>query len=123
MYDNKGCDLLDFDDSDFNTIMSQDISFRGNIHFSKPFMIRGKVSGKIDAQSDLVIDEKAVVKADIVAERVLVKGEVTGNIAGNSLVFVTSTGSINGDITSKQVVLEPGSNFSGRCTMVKENEA
>ncbi|MBR5932957.1 MAG: polymer-forming cytoskeletal protein [Treponema sp.] len=123
MYDNKGCDLLDFDESDFNTVMASDITFSGKIRFTKPFMIKGNVSGKIEADSDLVIAQDAVVKADITAERILVRGKVEGNINGNTMVFVTSNGSVDGDITSKQVVLEPGSNFTGRCTMVKENEA
>ncbi|MBQ0161715.1 MAG: polymer-forming cytoskeletal protein [Treponema sp.] len=123
MYDNKGCDLLDFDESDFNTVMASDISFSGKIHFTKPFMIKGNVSGSISADSDLVIASDAVVKADIHAERILVRGTVQGNITGNTMVFVTSNGSVDGDITSKQVVLEPGSNFSGRCTMVKADEA
>ncbi len=122
MYD-KGCDLMDFEESDFNTIISSDLAFTGKVHFTKPFLIKGKVSGQINATSDLVIDSEAVVNADIEADRVLVKGCVNGNVFGKSLVFVTSSGSITGDITSSQVVLEPGSSFSGRCTMVKENEA
>ena len=35
------------------------------------------------------------------------------------LVFVAASGTLDGDITAAQVVLEPGSVFSGRCTMVK----
>ena len=123
MYDNKGCDLIDYEDSDFNTIMASDISFTGKIHFTKPFMIRGKVNRTITAESDLVVDTGAVVNANISAERVLVKGSVKGNVSGSDLVFVTASGSIIGDITSSQVVLEPGSLFSGRCSMVKSNEA
>lgn len=123
MYDNKGCDLLDYDESDFNTVMASDISFSGKIRFTKPFMIKGNVSGQIFADSDLVIASDAVVKADINADRILVRGIVEGNIVGKTMVFVTSKGSVTGDITSKQVVLEPGSSFSGRCTMVNENEA
>lgn len=120
MYDNKGCDLLDYDESDFNTVIASDISFSGKIRFTKPFMIKGNVSGQIQADSDLVIAQNAVVKADIFAERILIRGKVEGNITGQSMVFVTTNGSVDGDITSKQVVLEPGSNFSGRCTMVKD---
>lgn len=123
MYDNKGSDLLDYEDSDFNTIIASDISFSGKIRFSKPFLIRGKVNGTITAESDLVVDSGAMVNADVQADRVLVRGAINGNVNGRALVFVTSTGSINGDITSAQVVLEQGGNFSGRCTMVKSNEA
>lgn len=123
MYDNKGCDLLDFEESDFNTVMASDISFSGKIRFTKPLMIKGNILGQINSECDLVIASDAVVKADIYADRILIRGSVEGNIVGNSMVFVTSNGSVTGDITSKQVVLEPGSSFSGRCTMVKENEA
>ncbi len=80
-------------------------------------MIRGNVTGSIEATSDLVVDTNAVVKAGVSATRVLVRGKVEGNITAKNLVFVTSSGSVSGDIYSKQVVLEPGSYFSGRCTM------
>ncbi len=117
MFDVKDSDLFDLEEEDFDTILASDITFHGNIKFNKPFMIRGNVSGSINAVSDLLIDTNAVVNAEISATRVLVRGKVEGNIAGKDLVFVTSTGSVTGDITSKQVVLEPGSRFSGKCTM------
>lgn len=114
----KDTDLFDLEDEDFDTILAPDISFHGNIKFAKPFMIRGKVDGAIEATSDLVVDTNAVVKAGIVASRVLVRGKVEGNVTAQKLIFVASTGSVTGDISSKEVVLEPGSHFSGRCTMV-----
>lgn len=119
MFDVKETDLFDLEEDDFDTILASDITFHGNIKFTKPFMIRGKVSGTIDASSDLVIDTGAVVRAEIIASRVLVKGRLEGNINGRNLVLVSSTGSVSGDITAKQVVLEPGSRFSGKCTMTE----
>lgn len=113
----KDTDLFDLEDEDFDTILASDISFHGNIKFAKPFMIRGNVTGSIEATSDLVVDTNAVVKAGVSATRVLVRGKVEGNITAKNLVFVTSSGSVSGDISSKQVVLEPGSYFFGRCTM------
>lgn len=114
--------LFDYEEDDFDTIMADDISFTGSIKFEKPFMIKGKVTGNIDAVSDLVIDTSAHVDADIVAVRVLVKGVVKGNISADKMIFVTSTGSVTGDLTSAQVVLEPGSKFTGKCTMISSKE-
>ena len=116
MYDIKDSKGFDTDEEDFDTVMASDISFTGNIRFTKPFMIKGKMNGIIEATSDLLIDTDAV-NADISTDRVLVRGKVTGNINGRKLVYVTSTGTVKGDITSTQVVLEPGSVFSGKCTM------
>ena len=112
-------DLFEREDSDYDTYIAPDIKFSGNIHFEKPFIVKGQISGNIEATSDLVIDTDAIVNADISAERVAVRGKVTGNIKCKKVVFVTSTGSVTGDITSAQVVLEPDSSFSGRCTMLK----
>ncbi|MCI5646007.1 MULTISPECIES: polymer-forming cytoskeletal protein [Treponema] len=119
MFDVKETDYFDIEDDTFDTVLEPGIRFTGNIKFIKPFMIRGKVNGKIDATSDLVIDSCSEVNADINAVRVLIKGKVHGNVTARDLVFVSSTGILDGDITSKHVVLEPGSTFSGRCTMVK----
>lgn len=119
--DTKETDFFNLDEEAFDTIIGSDINFLGTIRFVKPFMIRGKVKGKINATSDLVVDTNAFVNADIKAKRVLVRGQVNGNINVEQLVFVTQTGSLTGDITAEQVVLEPGSMFSGRCTMVKNN--
>ena len=117
MFDIK--DIAQFEaEEDFDTIMASDITFTGRIKFSKPFMIKGKMNGTIDATSDLLIDTECVVNADINADRILIRGHVTGNINGKTLVYVTSTGSVDGDIESAQVVLEPGSKFSGKCTML-----
>ncbi|MCF0242648.1 MAG: polymer-forming cytoskeletal protein [Treponema sp.] len=118
MYDVKDTDFFDLEDESFDTIIEDDITFSGTIKFKKPFMIRGKVNGSIDATSDLVVDSNAVVNADVNASRVLIKGKVKGNVRGENLIFVTASGSLDGDITTKKVVLEPGCVFTGRCTMI-----
>lgn len=122
MFDVKETDFFDIEDAAFDTIIEKGIKFSGVIKFVKPFMIRGNVNGKIDATSDLVVDTGAEVNADINAVRVLVKGTVHGNVSAKKLIFVSSSGILDGDITAAQVVLEPGSTFTGKCNMVKENE-
>ncbi len=122
MLEGKDSQFLELEEEDFDTILASDITFSGTIKFSKPFMIRGTVTGLIEATSDLVIDNNAAVYADIIADRVLVRGKVEGNIKAKSLVFVTVNGSVTGDISSAQVVLEPGSTFTGRCVMTCDGQ-
>ncbi len=120
MFDVKDSDFFELEDEAFDTIVENDISFSGNVRVRKPFMIRGIVNGRIDAVSDLVIDTGASVSAEISASRVLIKGSVHGNITGADLVFVTSSGSLDGDIVTRKVVLEPGCVFTGRCSMLTD---
>ena len=121
MFDVKDTDFFDLEDDAFDTIVEDDISFTGNIKIKKTFMIRGKVNGNIDSEGDLVIDTDAIVNANITAERVLIRGQVKGNVIGNKLIFVTASGTLDGDITTGKVVLEPGCTFTGKCTMVKND--
>lgn len=118
MFEIKDDGIFDLEEEDFDTVLASDITFTGEIRFTRPFMIKGTVSGLIDATSDLVVDTGANVSADINADRILVRGSVEGNITGKKLVFVTSTGSVRGDICAAKVALEPGCSFSGKCTMV-----
>lgn len=122
MLESKDSEFLELEEEDFDTILENDITFSGTIRFSKPFMIKGTVTGLIEATSDLVIDSEAAVFADIVADRVLVRGKVEGNINAKRMVFVTSKGSVIGDISSAQVILEPGSIFTGRCVMTENTQ-
>ena len=109
------------DDSDFDTILSQDIDFSGTLNFEKPFLIRGKLSGDIIARGILVVDEEAVVEANINASRVIIRGSVKGNVFASEKVEVTITGKLVGNVTAPEIFMETGCVFNGRCTMIDKN--
>ena len=107
------------EDEDFDTILSSDIDFSGTLNFEKPFLIRGRVSGNIMAQGVLVIDEEAVVEANISASKVIIRGSVKGNVTASEKVEVTITGKLVGNVTAPEIFMETGCVFNGRCTMVE----
>lgn len=122
MFDVKDSDFFEMEDDAFDTVIENDISFKGNVTIKKPLLIRGKISGNIYSESDLVIDSEAVIDADVKASRILIRGKVKGNVSGEKLIFVTSSGIVDGDITTQKVVLEPGSMFTGKCTMLSPSK-
>ena len=109
-----------FENEDFDTILSEDIEFSGVLNFEKPFMIRGKLSGDISATGLLVVDENAVVEAEIKASRVVIRGTVTGNVTAGEKVEITVTGKLSGNITAPEISMETGCVFNGRCTMTEK---
>ena len=111
-------DILE--DEDFDTILSSDIEFNGTLSFEKPFLIRGKLSGDISAHGFLVIDEDAVVEADIKASRVIIRGTVKGDITAAEKVEVMVTGRLTGNVTAPEIFMETGCFFNGRCTMIEK---
>ncbi|MDR1098894.1 MAG: polymer-forming cytoskeletal protein [Treponema sp.] len=112
-------DILE--DEDFDTILSPDIEFSGTLNFEKPFLIRGKVSGEISAQGLLVVDEEAVVNANINASRVIIRGSVKGDVSAGEKVEVTITGRLVGNVSAPEIFMETGCVFNGRCTMTEKS--
>jgi len=112
-------DILE--EEDFDTILSQDIEFSGTLSFEKPFLIKGKVSGEIKASGILVVDEQAVVNADIEAARVVIRGLVKGDITASEKVEVTVSGKLEGNVTAPEIHMESGCLFNGQCAMTGKN--
>lgn len=108
------------EDSDFDTVLSPDIEFIGTLQFDKPFLIRGKVSGEINATGFLVIDEHAVVNANIKAAGVLIRGQVKGDVYAAGKVEVTTSGTLIGNVTAPEILMETGCVFNGKCTMTEK---
>ena len=106
-----------FEDDDFDTVLSRDIDFSGTMSFEEPFLIRGNVSGDIDAKGLLVVDEEAVVNAGIRTSRVVIRGLVRGDVVASEKVEIAASGRLEGDVTTPEISMENGCLFSGRCTM------
>jgi cytoskeletal protein CcmA (bactofilin family) len=111
------------EDEDFDTILSADIDFSGTLKFAKPFLIRGRLSGEIVAEGLLVIDEAAMVEANIFAAKVIIRGSVKGTVTAAEKVEVTITGKLEGNVTAPEIFMETGCIFNGRCTMIERKAA
>jgi cytoskeletal protein CcmA (bactofilin family) len=105
------------DEDDFDTVLSADIEFSGNLVFNKPFMIKGRVNGTIFATGDLYVADGAVVKAEVRAPLVVVCGSVVGNVAATRRVEIKASGRLDGDIIAPEIHMETGCQFNGRCSM------
>ncbi|GHU18988.1 hypothetical protein FACS1894163_11520 [Spirochaetia bacterium] len=109
------------EEDDFDTILSPDIDFSGTLDVEKSFLIRGRLTGEINARELLVIDEGAAVEADISGSRVVIRGAVKGNVIASEKVEVTLTGKLIGNATAPEISMEPGCVFNGRCTMPEKS--
>jgi cytoskeletal protein CcmA (bactofilin family) len=111
------------DEEQLDTILAGDVEFAGEMNFKKPLMIKGRVSGAIRSESELYIDESAVVEADIVASVVSVKGTVKGNISARQRVELFACSAVDGDVTAPQITMETGCRFNGACRMTPPRDA
>ena len=97
--------------------------FEGQILFEGTLRIDGLVYGQIFCKnnelSTVIITEKAVVEADIVADIVIVSGMVSGNIKAIERLELHAPGRIEGMVYTSDFCIKDGALFQGECVMIR----
>ena len=93
------------------SILSADLTIKGNLKTTGDIQIEGNVEGDIRAHL-LTVGEGAVVKGEVMADDVVVNGRIVGRVRGLK-VRLTSTARVEGDIIHKTIAIESGAHFEG----------
>ena len=104
--------IKNIEESDADTLLSDDMSFEGSMKVSRPAMIKGQMTGRIESDSNVFIEKEADVKADIKANELSVKGNLSGSVQA-SVIEMGSSAVFSGDITAQSLAMESGCTFNG----------
>ncbi|SHF57172.1 Polymer-forming protein [Mariniphaga anaerophila] len=96
---------------DEGTLIKGDISANGDIR------IDGELNGNINAKGRLVIGPKGKVEGEINCSNIEVSGYIKGKVTVSELLTMKSSARIYGDVVAGKLSVEPGSLFTGTCTM------
>jgi cytoskeletal protein CcmA (bactofilin family) len=105
------------DESTLETVLAEDIDFDGELRFSEPLLIRGRVKGTIVSDTDLYINASANVEATIEAGKVSVKGTVSGDIYAKSRLELFSSARVTGNVRTNDLIMQSGCRLNGSCQM------
>jgi cytoskeletal protein CcmA (bactofilin family) len=87
---------------------------KGEISGDEDLLIDGLVEGSIRLEgSKLAIGARAKVTADIVAGEAVVSGYLKGNVCAKNRIEIKKNGSVTGDLTTAQIMIEDGAYFKG----------
>jgi cytoskeletal protein CcmA (bactofilin family) len=89
----------------------------GKLDFEGPARVDGEVEGEISARDTLLVEDSAVVTAQIVGSTVIIKGRVTGNIQASERIEIRPPGRLEGDVATPTLIVHEGARFDGRCSM------
>jgi cytoskeletal protein CcmA (bactofilin family) len=86
-------------------------------------IIAGRIHGKIDAKEEIVIVPTAEVEAmSIKSQNIIVNGKCKGNVVASQLLEIGSTGSVEGEITVKNIKTHEGGKLLGSLTNYEEEK-
>jgi cytoskeletal protein CcmA (bactofilin family) len=104
-------------ENDEVTIVGKTAKLEGNVVSAGSLRIDGQVKGQINADGDVVLAPQSMVEADIRAQNVSVAGRFHGNVIVKGKAHLARGGRIDGNITSKTLVIEEGGIFHGQSIM------
>jgi cytoskeletal protein CcmA (bactofilin family) len=105
------------DEKNVTTTLAADIEIQGTIKFKSSLMITGVFNGKILSEGLLIVGPTAKVTAAITTKNLISHGEIKGDVDAGDQIVLKNTAVHNGNITTRNIVIEKGSTFNGACTM------
>jgi cytoskeletal protein CcmA (bactofilin family) len=99
------------------TIVGTGARLEGTVVSAGSMRIDGQVKGQINADGDVALSPQSQVEADIRAQNVSVAGRFKGNIIVTGKAQLARGGRVDGNITSKTLVIEEGGLFHGQSIM------
>lgn len=99
------------------TIVGQGAKLEGTVVSAGSLRIDGQVKGQINADGDVALSPQSQVEADIRAQNVTVAGRFKGSIVVKGRTEISRGGRVDGNITSKTLVVEEGATFQGQSIM------
>ena len=100
-----------------NTIIGKDSTIEGSIEVQGGLRIDGVVRGKVSATESLTVGEGGRVEAEVKVGIAVIGGKVMGNVFAQERIELQSKAEVEGDITTKNLIVEEGAVFHGKCSM------
>ena len=100
-----------------NTIIGKDSMVEGTIKVQGGVRIDGAVRGRISASESLAVGDSGMVEAELAVKTAVIGGKVFGNIFAQDKIELQSKAVVEGDVTTKNLIVEEGAVFHGRCNM------
>lgn len=94
--------------------LGSSLHVKGEITGTEDLLIDGSVEGLIQLdERKLTVGATAKLMADINARDVVVYGYVKGNVRAKGRVEIKKDGSVTGNLTTAQIMIEDGADFRG----------
>ena len=105
------------DENKIDTVIAEDIEFKGTLKFKNSLKIKGKFEGKIFSDGHLIIGRESNTSAEINATTVSVSGNINGKIKAAKKIELYKKSKTSADIVAPEIVMESGAVFNGTCIM------
>lgn len=99
------------------TILTPGCHFSGKLYCKGSSRIGGRIEGELVSEGFLIIEEEAVIQANVKADEAIIQGKVKGCLEAKVRVELAETAHFEGDLITPSLVVNEGARFDGRASM------
>jgi cytoskeletal protein CcmA (bactofilin family) len=99
------------------SVVGAGMVLKGSLSAVGDVVIAGTVDGNVTSQARVVIAAGGVVTGKVDATELVVGGRLLGDSVASKSLCLQASAEVRGDVTTPQIVIEPGATFVGRCSM------
>jgi len=100
------------------TIIGTSTTFTGDVISEGDFRIDGEFNGSLIIKGELILGQSGIITGIIKAKKAELYGKIKANMEFEEIVILRSTSEIQGDIITKNILIEDGCIFNGQCNMI-----
>ena len=93
------------------TVITGDIYSKGDIR------VDGTLKGSVITEGKVVLGREGIIEGDIECRDADISGTIKAKITVSQLLSLKTSAKLNGDIVTNKLSIEPGSEFTGSCSM------
>ncbi len=97
------------------TVIKGDIDSNGDIR------IDGRLIGSLKSNGKVTIGQTGIMEGDLTCKQAEISGTVKGNIKTDELTALKATSKVEVELTTKQLLIEVGAQFTGKCNMGQQS--
>ena len=99
------------------TFISEGTQISGEMSVEHDLRVEGVIKGSISVGGALVLGPTGRIEGDVVARSVTLAGHITGNIKAQEKLVLEGKSVLMGDLQTRELVIQEGAIFQGRCAM------
>lgn len=105
------------------SIVSAGTTLTGDIECNGILKIEGRIDGSVRRARQVMLAKEGAVHGDVTAQEVVVGGVIHGNVSASDRLELQTTAIVNGEITTKSIIVMEGARINGGVKMTEATGA
>jgi cytoskeletal protein CcmA (bactofilin family) len=104
-------------ESPVRNLIGEGTLIKGDIESGGDIRIDGRLIGSVKSSGKVIVGQTGIVEGDLSCKQAEISGAVKGTIKAEELTALKSTSKVEVDLVTKQLLIEVGAMFTGKCVM------